>query len=83
MAEAFVVSFEEENVLRVEWAASFEVESVLSIAQDVTEDASFAVADASFVVLNVLDEEYFADEGVIDVDAHVHAGVVTVARSLT
>ena len=79
MAEAFVVSFEEENVLRVEWAASFEVERVLSIAQD----ASFVVADASFAVLNVLDEEYFADEGVIDVDAHVHAGVVTVARSLT
>ena len=61
------------------------MESVLSITQDVSEDASFAVVDASFVVLNVLDEEYFVDEGVIDVvvDAHVHVGVVTVARSLT
>ena len=71
------MSFEEENVLCVEWAASFGVESVLPIAQDVSEDASFVVANASFVVSNDLDEEYFADEGVVDVD------VVAVARSLT
>ena len=77
MAEALVVSFEEENVLCAERAALFEVESVLSIAQDVSEDASFVVANASFVVSNDLDEEYFADEGVVDVD------VVAVARSLT
>ena len=69
------MSFEEENVLCAEWAALFEVESVLSIAQDVSEDASFVVANASFVVSNDLDEEYFADEGVVD--------VVAVARSLT
>ena len=81
MAEALVVSFEEENVLCVEWAASFEVESVLSIAQDVSEDASFVVANASFVVSNVLDEEYIKDEGVVDVDVDVVA--VAVARSLT
>lgn len=81
MAEALVVSFEEENVLCVEWAASFGVESVLSIAQDVSEDASFVVANASFVVSNDLDEEYFADEGVVDVDVDVD--VVAVARSST
>lgn len=83
MAEALVVSFEEENVLCVEWAALFEVESVLSIAQDVSEDASFVVANASFVVSNDLDEEYFADEGVVDVDVDVDVDVVAVARSLT
>ena len=75
------MSFEEENVLCAEWAASFGVESVLSIAQDVSEDASFVVASASFVVSNDLDEEYFADEGVVDVDVDVD--VVAVARSLT
>ena len=75
------MSFEEENVLCAEWAASFGVESVLSIAQDVSEDASFVVANASFVVANDLDEEYFADEGVVDVDVDVD--VVAVARSLT
>ena len=75
------MSFEEENVLCAEWAASFGVESVLSIAQDVSEDASFVVANASFVVSNDLDEEYFADEGVVDVDVDVD--VVAVARSST
>ena len=77
------MSFEEENVLCAEWAASFGVESVLSIAQDVSEDASFVVASASFVVSNDLDEEYFADEGVVDVDVDVDVDVVAVARSST
>ena len=77
------MSFEEENVLCAEWAALFEVESVLSIAQDVSEDASFVVANASFVVANDLDEEYFADEGVVDVDVDVDVDVVAVARSST